>query len=75
MGGRAVRYELHGLTAAELGADFDLVRVVNHGYLPAIYTSERPRRLLRARRALDQSTMKQGAELPDLPRARCPPAR
>jgi predicted AAA+ superfamily ATPase len=48
LGGRAVRYELHGLTAAELGREFDLDRMLNHGYLPRIHASERPRRLLRA---------------------------
>ena len=44
LGGRAVRYELHGLTAAELGSDFDLVRLLNHGYLPPNYESARPER-------------------------------
>lgn len=34
LGGRATRYELHGLTAAELGRDFDLGRIRSHGYLP-----------------------------------------
>jgi uncharacterized protein len=48
LGGRAARYELHGLTAAEMGDDFDLDRAVNHGYLPRIYLSERPQRLLEA---------------------------
>lgn len=48
LGGRAVRYELHGLTAAELGTGFDLDRLVNHGYLPRIYQADRPRRLLAA---------------------------
>ncbi len=46
LGGRAVRYELLGLTAAELGKDFDLVRLLNHGYLPTHYESDRPDRLL-----------------------------
>jgi predicted AAA+ superfamily ATPase len=46
LGGRAVRYELHGLTAAEIGKDFDLNRILNHGYLPRIYLSNTPRRLL-----------------------------
>ena len=46
LGGRAVRYELHGLTAAELGRDFDLVRLLNHGYLPSLYESDRPERTL-----------------------------
>lgn len=48
LGGRAVRYELHGLTAAELGEEFDLDRLLNHGYLPRIYRADRPQRLLRA---------------------------
>ncbi|MDE0026274.1 MAG: AAA family ATPase [Spirochaetaceae bacterium] len=48
LGGRAVRYELRGLTAAELGAAFDLDRMLNHGYLPRIYQAARPRRLLDA---------------------------
>lgn len=46
LGGRAVRYELHGLTAQEIGHDFDLNRVLNHGYLPTLYQSDRPRPLL-----------------------------
>lgn len=48
LGGRALRYELFGLVSAELGPDFDLERILNHGYLPRIYLSERPRRLLDA---------------------------
>ena len=48
LGGRAVRYELRGLTAGELGAAFDLSRMLNHGYLPRIYQAVRPRRLLDA---------------------------
>jgi predicted AAA+ superfamily ATPase len=48
LGGRAVRYELHGLTAAEIGPDFDLTRMLNHGYLPRHYLAERPQRLLNA---------------------------
>jgi len=48
LGGRAVRYELRGLTAGELGAAFDLNRMLNHGYLPRMYQASRPRRLLDA---------------------------
>lgn len=48
LGGRAVRYELFGLTAEEIGKDFDLVRLLNHGYLPTHYQSSRPERLLAA---------------------------
>ena len=46
LGGRAVRYELHGLTAGEIGREFDLDRMLNHGYLPRMYLSDEPRRLL-----------------------------
>ena len=48
LGGRAIRYELFGLTAEELGGAFDLDRVLNHGYLPRVYIAERPQRLLSA---------------------------
>ena len=46
LGGRAVRYEMRGLTSGELGGEFDLDRMLNHGYLPRMYQSPRPRRLL-----------------------------
>jgi len=48
LGGRALRYELHGLTAAELGNAFDLPRLLNHGYLPPFFESDRPERRLAA---------------------------
>ncbi len=48
LGGRAMRYELHGLTARELGRDFELDRMLNHGYLPRIYEGSRPKRMLDA---------------------------
>ena len=48
LGGRAMRYELHGLSARELGRDFDLDRMLNHGYLPRIYQASRPTRMLDA---------------------------
>ncbi len=46
LGGRAVRYNLFGLTAQEIGPAFVLDRMLNHGYLPRLYGSDRPRRLL-----------------------------
>jgi predicted AAA+ superfamily ATPase len=46
LGGRAVRYELHGLTAQEIGRDFELNRILNNGYLPSIYQSDNPQPLL-----------------------------
>ena len=48
LGGRALRYHLHGLTAAEIGTGFDLTRMLNHGYLPRIYEAGQPKRLLDA---------------------------
>ena len=48
LGGRAVRYELRGLTAGEIGEAFDLDRAINHGCLPSMYESARPRRQLDA---------------------------
>ena len=48
LGGRAVRYELHGLVASELGHEFELNRMLNNGYLPRIYASPRARQLLDA---------------------------
>ena len=48
LGGRAQRYELHGLTAVELGSAFELDRILNHGHLPRVYESSRPGRLLEA---------------------------
>ena len=48
LGGRALRYELRGLTAGELGAAFDLTRMLNHGYLPRVYQAARPRQRLDA---------------------------
>src|SRR3990172_9282632 len=46
LGGRAVRYELLGLTALEIGREFDLHRILNHPSPPPIYLSDEPRRLL-----------------------------
>ena len=46
LGGRAFRYVLHGLTAGELGDDFDLGRLLNRGYMPRIYESNQSARML-----------------------------
>ena len=48
LGGRAVRYEMFGLTSGEIGEGFDLVRALNHGFLPRHYLSSTPERLLRS---------------------------
>ncbi len=48
LGGRALRYELRGLTAGEIGTGFNLDRMLNCGYLPSIYESDRHRRRMDA---------------------------
>ena len=48
LGGRGERRELHGLSAMEIGSGVDLVRLLNHGYLPPLYDAERPLPLLDA---------------------------
>ena len=48
LGGRAIRHELLGLSAAEIGPEWDLVRMLNNGYLPSFYGSSRPRQRLNA---------------------------
>ena len=48
LGGRAIRHELFGLSAHELGADFDLERAVNQGYLPRHYLSSSYEALVRS---------------------------
>ena len=37
LGGRAIRLRLHGMSASELGDEFNLARLLNRGYLPSIY--------------------------------------
>lgn len=48
LGGRGTRLSLYGFSARELGPDFDLQRLLNHGGLPRIYFSGQPARLLNA---------------------------
>jgi uncharacterized protein len=40
LGGRALRYELYGLSAQEIGADLDFLKLLNHGYIPSHYDCE-----------------------------------
>lgn len=47
LGGRALRCELHPLSAREIG-NFDLLRALNHGLLPRHYLSDNPRDYLQA---------------------------
>lgn len=48
LAGRAVTRFMHPLTATELGADFDAVRAVRQGTLPAAWTHEDPADYLRS---------------------------
>lgn len=48
LGGRALRFELYGLLSNEIGKEFDLSRMLNHGYLPKIYMSHHPQKLQQA---------------------------
>lgn len=40
LGGRALRYELHGLSAIELKENFSLEQILNKGYIPKHYLSK-----------------------------------
>ena len=48
LGGRALRYELFGLIAQEIGDNFNLDTALNQGYLPRHYLSGNPRRMIQA---------------------------
>lgn len=48
LGGRALRRELFGLSAHEIGKDFDLIRGLNHGFLPNHYIQDDYQDLLRS---------------------------
>ena len=48
LGGRALRFEMLGLSAREIGSPFSLDRMLNHGPLPPHYLSDKPRALQRA---------------------------
>ena len=46
LAGRAIRKTMFPLTAAELGPAFDLDKVLRHGSIPLVWTSETPRDVL-----------------------------
>ena len=48
LAGRALRKTMFPLTAAELGPAFDLDRVLRHGSIPLVWTSDAPRDVLEA---------------------------
>ena len=48
LAGRALKKTMFPLTAAELGADFDLDRVLQYGSVPLVWSSDEPREVLAA---------------------------
>ena len=48
LAGRALKKTMFPLTAAELGADFDLDRVLRYGSVPLVWSSDEPREVLEA---------------------------
>ena len=48
LGGRALRYELFGLSAAEIGEDFDLERLLNRGSIPGHYNHNNAKQIIRS---------------------------
>ena len=48
LGGRALRYELLGFSAHELNQDFNLLQMINRGYLPSHYLDDNYFLLLRS---------------------------
>ncbi len=48
LGGRAIRYELLGLTAKEIEKDFDITRILNTGPLPNHYDNPRSWRVIQS---------------------------
>jgi len=48
LGGRAIRYELLGLSAVEIGKDFNLTHMLNSGPTPDHYMSKKPKRMIQS---------------------------
>ena len=48
LGGRALRYRLHGISTRELEDDFDLEKLLNTGYVPMFYDAHQWQEYLRA---------------------------
>lgn len=48
LGGRAIRYELFGLSAQELKTKFDINKILNYGYIPSHYLHKNPKRIIRS---------------------------
>ena len=74
LGGRAVWYELQGLTEDELGDEFDLSRMLNHGYLPRMYEADGPARRSRPR-SCDSGRVQRWCRSRSRSPSRAPPGR
>lgn len=48
LGGRAIRYELFGLSAKEINETFDIARMLNTGPIPDHYNSKNPSRIIQS---------------------------
>ena len=48
LGGRADRFEMFGLVSPELESEFDLMKILNQGYLPSIYSLKSYERAVRS---------------------------
>jgi uncharacterized protein len=48
LGGRAIRHELFGLSAAEIGKDFNITQMLNAGPIPSHYMSKSPSRVIQS---------------------------
>ncbi|MCK4325193.1 ATP-binding protein [bacterium] len=62
LGGRALTYSLHPLTAAELGKDFNLSHSLKYGHLPCAYTESNPKGYLESyvRTYLEEEVRQEG---------------
>jgi predicted AAA+ superfamily ATPase len=48
LGGRAIRYELLGLSSAEIGKEFNITHMLNFGPVPNHYISKKPFRMIQS---------------------------
>ena len=46
LAGRALRYDMHPLTAKEIGEDFDIKKALHYGLLPMAVNEAEPQRYL-----------------------------
>ncbi len=62
LGGRALTYSMHPLTAVELGTDFDLSHCLKYGQLPSVHVEKGPKNYLEAyvKTYLEQEVYQEG---------------